>query len=121
MSSSSWAWRSSLSVCSGAGRGRTGTPDAERPHGLSEPFELVVGLEAAGERLDVIVSGLPAVGSRARAAALIDRGNVAVDGRPRPKSFRPPLGARVSVSLDEPAPVLPVAEDLPVDVVYEDE
>ncbi len=97
-----------------------GTPDVQRPPDPSEPLELIVGPEAAGERLDVIVSSLSAVGSRARAAALIDQGNVAVDGRLRPKSFRPPPGACISVSLAQPTPTIPAAEDLPVDVVYED-
>ena len=80
--------------------------------------ELVVGPEAAGERLDVFVA--PAAGSRAAAQRLIDAGLVLVDGAPRPKRHAVAPGERVTLRPppeDEPPPVPPAR----FAVAYEDE
>jgi 23S rRNA pseudouridine1911/1915/1917 synthase len=80
--------------------------------------ELVVGPEAAGERLDVFLAG-PA-GSRAAAQKLIDAGRVRVDGAARPKRHLLAAGERVRV---EPAPGDDEDERPPAAfaVAYEDE
>jgi 23S rRNA pseudouridine1911/1915/1917 synthase len=80
--------------------------------------ELVVGADAAGERLDVFLAR--DAGSRAAAQRLIDAGLVLVDGAVRPKRHAVTAGERVTVS---PAPEAPEA-DVPVatfTAVYEDE
>ena len=79
--------------------------------------ELVVGPEAAGERLDVFLSR--EAGSRAAAQRLIDAGLVLVDGAPRPKRHTVAVGERIAVS---PAPAEPQAAvpDATFGVVYED-
>jgi 23S rRNA pseudouridine1911/1915/1917 synthase len=80
--------------------------------------ELVVGADAAGERLDVFLAGH--AGSRAAAQKLIDAGAVKVDGQPRPKRFTLAGGERVLV--DE-LPEQPEEEAAPAQfrVAYEDE
>jgi 23S rRNA pseudouridine1911/1915/1917 synthase len=80
--------------------------------------ELVVGPEAAGERLDVFLART--VGSRAAAQRLIDDGLVLVDGAPRPKRHAVAAGERVTVrpAPDAPEPHVP---DATFAVVYEDE
>jgi len=80
--------------------------------------ELVVGPEAAGERLDVFLAR--AAGSRAAAQRLIDGGLVLVDGEPRPKRHAVAAGERVTVRAapDAPEPEVP---DATFAVVYEDE
>jgi 23S rRNA pseudouridine1911/1915/1917 synthase len=80
--------------------------------------ELVVGPDAAGERLDVFLA--PAAGSRAAAQRLIDAGLVLVDGEPRPKRHTVAAGERVLV---RPAPEVPEPEvpDATFTVAYEDE
>jgi 23S rRNA pseudouridine1911/1915/1917 synthase len=83
--------------------------------------EATVRADQAGARLDRFLAEHDAVGSRSRAEGLIEGGEVRVDGRPRPKSFKLSEGALVS--FPEPAPVTldlePVEMDVPV--AYEDE
>jgi len=83
----------------------------------------VVPAEAAGERLDVFLAGVEAVGSRAAAQKLIDGGCVMVDDVARAKRHKLGEGARVSVSMpDVPSPSDPAAgEGVPYEVVFEDE
>jgi 23S rRNA pseudouridine1911/1915/1917 synthase len=82
-----------------------------------------VPAEAAGERLDRFLSGLPEVGSRAAAERLLEEGGVRVDGGTRAKSHRLEGGEELEVEPQVvPAPTdAPVAEDLPVRIAYEDE
>jgi len=80
--------------------------------------ELVVGPEAAGERLDVFLAA--EAGSRAAAQRLIDAGSVLVDGVQRPKRHAVAAGERVMV---RPPPAQPEPEAAPARfaVAYEDE
>jgi 23S rRNA pseudouridine1911/1915/1917 synthase len=80
--------------------------------------ELVVGPEAAGERLDVFLAR--SAGSRAAAQRLIAAGRVQVDGEPRAKRHTVAAGERVTIApADEaPAPAVPAARYA---VAYEDE
>ena len=80
--------------------------------------ELVVGPEAAGERLDVFLA--PAVGSRAAAQRLIDGGHVLVDGVARPKRHAVAAGERITVARPPEAPE-PEVPDATFGVAYEDE
>jgi 23S rRNA pseudouridine1911/1915/1917 synthase len=80
--------------------------------------ELVVGADAAGERLDVFLART--AGSRAAAQRLIDAGLVRVDGQRRPKRHAVGAGERVTVAA---APAAPAAEvpQATFTVAYEDE
>jgi 23S rRNA pseudouridine1911/1915/1917 synthase len=73
----------------------------------------------AGRRLDAVVAALPEVGTRALAARLVADGDVLVDGQPRPKSYRLEGGEELEIEL--PAQRGMVPEEVPLDVVYEDE
>lgn len=81
--------------------------------------ELVV---AAGEdgRLDSFVSGQLDL-SRTRVQALIVDGRIQVDGRTPKKSERVEEGGRITVYLPPPEAVEIEAEDLPLDIVYQDD
>jgi len=59
--------------------------------------------------------------SRSRIAALIREGQVSVDGRAAKKSEGLKSGQRVEVHVPPPEPAEATPEDIPVDVVYEDE
>jgi 23S rRNA pseudouridine1911/1915/1917 synthase len=85
-------------------------------------LELAVPPEAAGERLDRFLAGLPGIGSRAEAERLLAAGRVAVDGHPRPKSHRLAAGEAIAVSVPERETVALEPEDV-ADVVvrYADE
>ena len=82
-------------------------------------MRLQVEDERAGERLDRFLA--PAVGSRARAQALIEGGSVSVDGRQVAKSHAVVTGETIFVeALAAPAP--PAEESpAPFEVVWEDE
>jgi 23S rRNA pseudouridine1911/1915/1917 synthase len=83
-----------------------------------DAHELVVGPDAAGERLDVFLAR--DAGSRAAAQRLIDAGLVLVDGRPRPKRHAVVAGERITV---RPAAAAPEPEVAPArfEIAYEDE
>ena len=78
--------------------------------------------EAAGERLDRFLAGLPEIGSRAVAERLLRDGGVRVDGdAPRAKSAR--LAGGEELEFDAPGPVTStlVPEEMDLTVPYEDE
>jgi 23S rRNA pseudouridine1911/1915/1917 synthase len=81
----------------------------------------VVGVEVAGRRLDEVVADLAGT-SRAQAARWATDGLVEVDGRPRPKSHRLAGGERLAWAAPPAPPAgVPVAEDRPLAVRYEDD
>ncbi len=80
--------------------------------------ELIVGPDAAGERLDVFLAS--AAGSRAAAQRLIDAGLVLVDGVARPKRHTVAAGERVEVGR-APEVQEPEVPDATFAVAYEDE
>ena len=76
--------------------------------------------ETAGERLDALLPLLLPELSRAAAQKLIEQGAVTVDGASVRKNHRAAPGARVTVTLPEPEAATPEAQDIALDVVYED-
>ena len=73
----------------------------------------------AGRRLDAVVAELPGVGARSVAERLLGAGDVLVDGRTRPKSFRVAGGEELEVTIPERAPLAP--EPIELVLAYEDE
>jgi 23S rRNA pseudouridine1911/1915/1917 synthase len=86
---------------------------------VTDALQLTVAVDAAGRRLDQYLA--EPLGSRARAAALIDAGRVQVDGRARPKRHTVAAGEQVVVELPDPPPVDPVDQPAPFTVAYEDD
>ena len=85
-----------------------------------ERTALTAGPEAAGERLDSFLAArLPGL-TRSAAARLIETGQVLVDGKPARKSARLAGGETVEVTLPDPEPADALPQDIPLDVVYED-
>ena len=73
-----------------------------------------------GERLDVTLSR-DGQWSRSRAAALIKEGRVTVNGRREEKpSFQAPAGARIVLEEPEIKPARAQAQDIPLDILYQD-
>ena len=72
-----------------------------------------------GSRLDVYISTVCEL-SRSAAARLIESGEVVVNGRPSQKKYAVKEGDEITVTLPEPEEYEAVAEDIPLDVVYED-
>jgi 23S rRNA pseudouridine1911/1915/1917 synthase len=82
---------------------------------------VVVGPEDQGERLDAFVARKTQL-SRTRVQKLIDAGHVRVAGAPVLRRSDPVApGQTVEVRVPPAEPVALVPEDLPLDIVYEDE
>lgn len=75
---------------------------------------------ADGSRLDVLLTRDGAL-SRSRAAELIREGAAAVDGKTETKpSCKPAAGAKVIVTLPEVRPAQAEAQDIPLEILYQD-
>ena len=84
-------------------------------------IDVTVGVGEDGDRLDAIVARHTEL-SRARVQKLIEAGLVRVEGATATRKSEPLApGTRVTVRVPSPEPVDLVAEDLPLDVVYEDD
>ncbi len=84
--------------------------------------EIGVPAEARGQRLDRFLAMEFASVSRSRVQLLIDQGDVLVDGERAKPSFKLRGGERIVITGEpHPAPLKAVPEDIPLDVVYEDD
>jgi len=86
------------------------------------PFHLVIADDASGKRLDqVLAAHLPDT-SRARVQQLIDEEKVLVDDTIAKPSRRLRAGERITILAPVHVPPLrAIAEDIPLDIVYEDD
>jgi 23S rRNA pseudouridine1911/1915/1917 synthase len=73
------------------------------------------------ERLDVALAARPEVGSRAKAARLIEAGLVTVDGLPRAKSFLVEPGMQIDVAPEPQRTLDTRADGVEFGVAYEDD
>ena len=87
------------------------------------PIELKAGEDAAGQRLDQwLAAQLAPELSRSRIQALIKQGAVRIAGQRIDEVKRKlAAGDSVSVEMPEPEPAEPQGEDIPLDVLYEDD
>lgn len=77
--------------------------------------------ENPGARLDVyLASKLPGI-SRSNLQKLIGAGHVLTNGAVERSSYKVTLGDRITVSVAPPAPTQVTAEDIPLDVRFEDD
>jgi 23S rRNA pseudouridine1911/1915/1917 synthase len=84
--------------------------------------ELVVGEEHAAMRLDAFLAGRFPEHSRVRLQAAISAGRASVDGRTVVRaSERVQPGERIAIRLPDAPRAGPAPEDIPLDVLYEDE
>ena len=86
-----------------------------------ETLQLTIAQEDKNQRLDAYLASSLAGLTRSQTSRLIESGDVTVNGRPVSKSYKTAGGEAVCVTLPEPEPVEAVAQDIPLDVVYEDE
>jgi 23S rRNA pseudouridine1911/1915/1917 synthase len=96
---------------------RSGKPSVPEP----APIELTIAPEEAGERLDRVLSARPLGYSRSALQSFIAEGRVLVDGKPVRASARVSAGARVSLRPAPPPPSAAEPQDLPLELLYEDE
>jgi 23S rRNA pseudouridine1911/1915/1917 synthase len=92
------------------------------PPPLSEsPQEFEVKPRTDGKRIDVYLASRFTDYSRRVIQKVIDAEAVLVNGRPVKASYRVRPGDRVSIHLPDLSTTTPEPEDLPIEVVYEDE
>jgi 23S rRNA pseudouridine1911/1915/1917 synthase len=82
---------------------------------------LIVPPERAGERVDAFVASEVKRLSRSRAQKLIEDGNILVNGRKVRVSRRLAEGDEVAVTIPRALPSAIAAEDIPLDIVFEDD
>ena len=81
-----------------------------------------VPTEAAGQRLDQFLAAQLEGVSRSRVQLLMDQGDVLVNGEREKPSMKLRGGERISITGEpHPAPLKAIAEDIPLDLIYEDE
>lgn len=88
-----------------------------------ERIELIVAASADGERLDRWLTSEIADLSRNRLQSLIAEGRISLDGAKivSDASKKVREGQRYTVNVPPPAPAVPEPEDIPLDVIFEDE
>ncbi|MFN7133506.1 MAG: pseudouridine synthase, partial [Myxococcales bacterium] len=77
--------------------------------------------EARGSRLDAFLARAAPELSRSRLKSLIDDGRVQVDGAPAKPSRLLKGGEEIHLEIPAPEPAAPVAQDIPLRVLYEDD
>jgi len=88
---------------------------------MNDSREYVVEDEFVGLRLDAFVATCDGVVSRSAAAKLIDNGDVLVNGRSYPKRYMVKVGDEVSVEIPPNPSSELLAEDIALDIRYEDD
>ncbi len=76
--------------------------------------------ENAGQRLDKLLADNIAELSRTAAAELAENGGVLINGRASGKKTKVKEGDEITVNVSEPVELKAEAEDIPLDIVYED-
>ena len=76
--------------------------------------------EENGKRIDAYVSSNTDI-TRSRAASLLEEGNITVNGVVPLKSYKLKIGDEICVNIPDPIELDVVAQDIPLDIVYEDE
>ncbi len=84
-------------------------------------LELFAAPDDAGVRIDRYISDHIEDISRSAVTKLIEDGKVTVGEKPVKKNYKTAEGDRICVMLDEPKPVDILPEEIPLDIVYEDE
>jgi 23S rRNA pseudouridine1911/1915/1917 synthase len=92
----------------------------DEPHGDAHEMEFLAPAELAGLRLDQAVTRLAQDLSRAAAQRLIESGCVLLNGEPSKSAARVAEGDEIQVSIPPPEATDVAAEEIPLDVLYED-
>ncbi len=83
--------------------------------------KFTIKVQEGGERIDALLARLsPEPMSRSAAQRLLTAGAVTVNGAPAAKNYRASAGDVICAEREEPAPARAVAQEIPLDVVYED-
>ncbi|MBR5218614.1 MAG: RluA family pseudouridine synthase [Clostridia bacterium] len=81
----------------------------------------IITVETGGDRADKFISENVDNVSRSYAAKLLEDGNITLEGKIIKPSQKLKAGDRLYIDMPEPKDLEVVAEDIPIDVVYEDD
>jgi len=81
---------------------------------------ITICAKESGERIDALLARLIEGMSRSAAQKLLDEGLVFLAGQPVKKNYKCRSGDTFSVAMPDPEPTELVAQDIPLDIVYED-
>jgi 23S rRNA pseudouridine1911/1915/1917 synthase len=87
----------------------------------SKYYEHVVTAEESGQRIDALLGTLEYLASRSAASRLIDDGHVLVDGQAVAKKHAVRAGERIEIEVPPYDRGDLIAEDIPLDIRFEDE
>ena len=82
---------------------------------------LTLTVDRGGQRADALVARLAPELSRSAVQRLLEAGAVTLGDRPLKKNDKPVAGAVLTVTLPDPEPVEIVPQNIPLDIVYEDD
>ena len=86
-----------------------------------EQREFIVEQETAGQRIDRFLSGEDTGLSRSALQALVAEGHVQCNGKTVAKSLKLKAGDTVLLEIPDAKPIEAVPQDIPLEIVYEDE
>lgn len=84
-------------------------------------FNFIVSEDSIGNRIDKFLSNSIEEISRSQIASIIDDKAVFVNNKPVFKSYKLNLGDFVSLQIPDPVELEAIPEDIPLDIIYEDE
>ena len=79
-----------------------------------------ITIEESGERIDALLARILPQYSRSQLQKCLDSGAVLLDGRPLKKNYRGNAGDVIELFLTETQDIQLEAQDIPLDIVYED-
>lgn len=88
---------------------------------MSEVIELIAAKEDSGSRADKYISDNIAQLTRSAVQNLILQGSVLADGKPIAKNCKLRGGEKLTVEIPDPQPLDAQPENIPLDIVYEDD
>src|SRR5262245_39441383 len=97
------------------------SPSAHVAPMTEKVIELVARHKVEGTRLDAYLAGMFTEYSRSVIQRVIEAGNVSVNGKRAKASYKVRCDDQIRIELPPPSHDLPVAEDIPLDVLFEDE
>lgn len=87
---------------------------------MSDDTLMLVEEETEGERLDAFIAERVGTLSRSQVQKMISLGQVRVDGDLRKASYKVRAGEVISVQIQEAIPVRLLAEDIAIEIIYQD-
>lgn len=88
---------------------------------MTDSFVYIAGAENAGERIDKLLSSVLPDISRSALQKLAEDGSISVNGRSVSKNYKLKSGDEITVIVPEPEELKVEPQDIPIEIVYEDD